>query len=172
MNQEMESLKPVKGSTRNLRQRLSFKDELLLALLPTLTVLIVLLFVEVLNRQKFLFSALAASAFLIYLDPMHGTNAIRTLVISHMGAAVTGLLMYKVLGPGYISGGTTMIITILLMILLDAVHPPAVSTALIFAFRVGDESSLIIFAMAVAVTAALILLERSVLWQLAKHPGH
>lgn len=139
MPPDRESLKPMKGSTRNLRRKLSFKDELLLALLPTLTILAVLLFVEVLNRQKFLFSALAASAFLIYLDPLHGTNAIRTPVMSHLSAAATGLLMYKALGPGYISGGSAMIITILFMIFLDAVHPPAVRTFLIFAFRVGSS---------------------------------
>jgi uncharacterized membrane protein len=63
-----------------------------------------------------------------------------------------------------------MIATILFMILLDVVHPPAVSTSLIFAFRVGDETNLVLFALAVGVTAALILLERSLLWLLARHP--
>ncbi len=62
-----------------------------------------------------------------------------------------------------------MIVTILFMILLDVVHPPAVSTSLIFAFRAGDETNLVLFALAVGVTAALILLERSLLWLLARH---
>jgi len=169
MQQNRESLKPVKGASRSPRRRLTFKDELLLAVLPTVTVLGVLLFVEILNRQRLLFSALAASAFLIYLDPLHGTNAIRTLVTSHLGGAAIGLLAYQALGPGYFSGGGAMIFTILFMILLDAVHPPAVSTSLIFAFRVGDETNLILFALAVGVTAVLIFLERSLLWLLARH---
>jgi CBS-domain-containing membrane protein len=170
MQENRESLKSVQGTDRYARQRFTFKDELVLAVLPTLTILGVLLFVEILDRQRLLFSALAASAFLIYLDPMHGTNAIRSLVISHLGAATVGLLIYQVLGPGYLSGGGAMILTILFMILLDVVHPPAVSTSLIFAFRAGDETNLVIFALAVGVTAVLVLLERSALWLLARHP--
>lgn len=169
MQENRESLKPMEGANRPVRRRLTFKHELVLAVLPTLTVLGVLLFVEILNRQRLLFSALAASAFLIYLDPLHGTNAIRTLVVSHLGAATVGLLSYQALGPGYFSGGGAMIVTILFMILLDVVHPPAVSTSLIFAFRAGDETNLVLFALAVGVTAALILLERSLLWLLARH---
>jgi CBS-domain-containing membrane protein len=170
MEEKLESLKPMKGANRSVRRRLSFKQELVLVVLPTVTVLGVLLFVEILNRQRLLFSALAASAFLIYLDPLHNTNAVRTLVASHLGAATIGLLTYKVLGPGYFSGGGAMIATIMFMILLDVLHPPAVSTSLIFAFRVGDETNLVLFALAVGVTAALILLERSLLWLLARHP--
>ncbi len=36
-----------------------------------------------------------------------------------------------------------MVGTIVLLILLDVVHPPAVSTALSFALRPGDESKLL-----------------------------
>ena len=169
MPQDLESLKPVEGADRQMRRRLNFKDELVLAVLPTVTVLLVLFFMEVLNRQRFLFSALASSAFLIYLDPMHGTNAVRTLIISHLGAATAGWIAYKVLGPGYFSGAGAMIFIILFMILLDAVHPPAVSTSLIFAFRAGHESNLLLFALAVGVTAVLILLERYALWVLSRH---
>ncbi|HEV7301797.1 MAG TPA: hypothetical protein VGN72_20840 [Tepidisphaeraceae bacterium] len=43
--------------------------------------------------------------------------------------------------------------TIVLMIALDAAHPLAVSTALAFAFRAGDESSVGLFGVAVAITA-------------------
>jgi len=169
MQENRESLKLMEGANRPVRRRLTFKHELVLAVLPTLTVLGVLLFVEILNRQRLLFSALAASAFLIYLDPLHGTNAIRTLVVSHLGAATVGLLSYQALGPGYFSGGGAMIVTILFMILLDVVHPPAVSTSLVFAFRADDETNLVLFALAVGVTAALILLERSLLWLLTRH---
>lgn len=84
-------MEPIKGGKRLARQRLRLRDEFLLAFLPTLTVLAVLLFVETLTRQRFLFATLAASAFLIYLDPEHGTNQIRTLVISQITAAVLAL---------------------------------------------------------------------------------
>ena len=61
--------------------------------------------VEVLSRQRILFASLASSAFLIYLDPQHATNSIRTLVISHTMAATLGLGAYLTLGPRYLSGG-------------------------------------------------------------------
>ena len=124
MAERRESLQPVHGAARPLRRRLTWRDELWLALLPTLTILLVLGLVEVLSRQRLLFASLASSAFLIYLDPHHGTNRMRTLVLAHLTAASVGLLTALLLGPGYLAGASAMITTILLMLLLDAVHPP------------------------------------------------
>lgn len=169
MSQKMESLKPIKGANRSLRRRFDLKDELLLALLPMVTVLAVLGLVETLSQQRLLFASLASSAFLIYLDPQHGTNSIRTLVISQVSAAIIGLLLFIVLGPGYLSGGTAMVVSIILMILLDAVHPPAVSTSLSFAFRAGSESNLVIFGLAVGILAVLVMLEKVGLWLLTRY---
>lgn len=169
MVQELESLKPIEGADRSLRGRLGLKGEFMLALLPTLTVLGVFALIEVFSRQRLLFASLASSAFLIYLDPQHGTNTTRTLVFSQMLAASIGLLAYLMLGPGYLSGGSAMLATIVLMILLDVMHPPAVSTSLGFAFRAGDESNLVLFALAVLLTAVLVVLERYAIWFLARY---
>jgi hypothetical protein len=79
---------------------------------------------------------LALSAFLIYLDPKHPANSIRTLVIAQLSAAVVGYLMYLLLGLGYFSAAVSMIITIAVMIGAPAMHPPAVFSALIFAFTI------------------------------------
>jgi CBS-domain-containing membrane protein len=128
--------------------------------------LLVLGFVEVLSRQRLLFASLASSAFLIYLDPQHGTNSVRTLVLAHVGAALLGFSAYWLLGPGYLAGGSAMVLTIALMILLDAVHPPAVSTSLSFALRAGEESNLVIFGLAVGILAVLVVLEQGALWLL------
>lgn len=149
-------------------RRLTKADELLLAVLPTVTVLLVLGLVEVLSRQRLLFASLASSAFLIYLDPRHPTNAVRTLVVSQIGAAVLGLVAHLAVGPGYPAAAGAMVATIVGMILADAVHPPAVSTALAFAFRAGDEANAVLFALAVGVTAALVGIERGTLWLLAR----
>jgi len=166
-NNDMQSFKPMKGAERSLRGRLTLRDELLLALLPTVTILLVFALVEAVTRQRLLFASLAGSAFLIYLDPHHGTNAVKTLVLAQLTAATLGLLAFIWLGPGYWSGGIAMIATIVVIILLDVVHPPAVSTSLIFAFRAGDESNLALFALAVGITALLVVLERLTLWILA-----
>ena len=168
MSAGRESLKPIEGANRSLRRRLSLRGEFALALMPTLTVLCVFALVEVLSDHRLLFASLASSAFLIYLDPQHGTNSVRTLVVSQMTAATVGLLLYLWLGPGYLSGGCAMVVTITLMILLDAMHPPAVATSLSFAFRAGDESNLLLFGLAVGITAVLVLLQRITLWAVAR----
>ena len=126
-------------------------------------------FVEVLSQQRLLFASLASSAFLIYLDPQHGTNAVRTLVLAQSMAAVIGWVIYSCFGSGYLSGGAAMVLTILLMIVFDAVHPPAVSTSLSFALRAGKESNLVLFCLAVGITVGLVMLERTALWLLARY---
>lgn len=163
-----ESLQPIEGAQRPLRQRLSVREELLLAALPTVVVLLVFAFVEVLAEQRLLFASLASSAFLIYLDPQHGTNRTRTLVVAQLLAAAIGFGAHELLGPGYWSGGAAMVVLIVAMITLDVVHPPAVSTALSFAFRSGEPSNLLLFGLAVAITAALVLMQRAALWSLAR----
>lgn len=169
---EKESLKPVEGANRGMRRRLPLRGELMLAALPTVTVLLVLLMVEVLSEQRLLFASLAASAFLIYLDPQHGMNSVRSLIMAQMGAALLGVCTFLLLGPGYDAAALAMVCTILLMILSDAVHPPAVSTALSFALRAGDESNVLLFGLAVAITAVLVLLERAALWMVARYAPH
>jgi CBS-domain-containing membrane protein len=168
MERELESLEPIGGARRPRRATLGIRGELTLAIAPTLVVLLVFGLVEVLTEQRLLFASLAGSAFLIYLDPEHGTNTVRTLTISQLMAAGLGLLAYLAIPPDYLSGGLAMVATIVLMITLDVVHPPAVSTSLAFAFRAGEASNFTLFALAVGITALLVLLQRSALWQLVR----
>lgn len=60
------------------RRHLGIMDELLLVLMPTVTVLLVMALVEALSNQRLLFASPASSAFLIYLDPEHRANSICT----------------------------------------------------------------------------------------------
>jgi CBS-domain-containing membrane protein len=163
-----ESLRPGPHRERRLRARIGLKGELALAILPTVVVLGVLALVETLSEQRLLFASLASSAFLIYLDPKHGMNATRTLVVSQLLAATVGAAGFMLTGPGYASAGGAMVVTIVLMIVLDAVHPPAVSTAMSFALRAGDTSNLALFALAVGITAVLVVLERAAVWMVAR----
>ncbi|HIK17946.1 MAG TPA: HPP family protein [Leptolyngbyaceae cyanobacterium M33_DOE_097] len=172
MSQDRTSLKPIQGADRSLRRKLTLKGEFALALAPTTVILLVLALVEVLSRQRLLFASLASSAFLIYLDPQHGTNSVRTLITSQVMAATLGFTAYALLGSGYWSAGCAMVITIVLMILLDVVHPPAVATSLSFALRAGNESNLVLFGLAVGITATLVMLEQLALWILAKSRGN
>lgn len=172
MSRNRSSLKPIEGANRALRRRLTLKGELALATAPTAVVLGVFALVEVLSRQRLLFASLASSAFLIYLDPQHGTNTMRTLIIAQTMAAMIGWITYMIFGSGYLSGGVSMVVTIVLMIVMDVVHPPAVSTSLSFALRAGNENNLILFGLAVGITALLVALERFTLWVLAHYSAH
>ena len=131
-------------------------------------VLSVLALVEALSRQRLLFASLASSAFLIYLDPNHGTNRVWTLVRAHLIAAVAGLGCDWLLGAGYVAGGSAMVATIILMVILDAVHPPAASTALSFAFRDANEQNLVMFALALGIIGLLVVLQRALLWTVSR----
>ena len=146
------------------RQKIGLKGELLLALMPTLTVLLVLAFIESLSKQRLLFASLASSAFLIYLDPQHTVNNVRTLLFAQTSASAIGVSLCVLLGPGYVSAGLAMLAAIFLMVALDMMHPPAISTALGFGLRSGDASNLVLFGMALGMTVVLVLLQIMVLW--------
>ncbi len=154
------------------RRRLSTRHELLLALFPTLVVILVLFLVERFSHQRLLFSSLASSAFLIYLDPEHGTNQASTLFRAQGLAALVGALALTLLGPGYVAAGLAMASAIALMVSFNIVHPPAASTAISFAFRYGDESTLVLFGMALAMIVVLLVMERVTLRLLLRLTRH
>jgi CBS-domain-containing membrane protein len=166
-----ESTAPGNARFRAARRRLPLRGELLLALLPTATVLVVLALVEALTQQRLLFASLASSAFLIYLDPTHGMNGVRALALSQLLAAVVGFALFAALGAGYWTAGLAMVVTIVVMIVLDAVHPPAVATAMSFALRAEDASNLLLFGLALGITACLVVLQRAAVWGLARLQG-
>lgn len=143
------------------RPRLSWQRELALVLLPTATVLGLLWLLKLLSNQQLLFSSLASSCFLIYLDPSHPANSARTLVISQLGAALLGYGFHAWLGPGYSSAALALLSIIALMVATNAMHPPAVATALNFAFRAGSgEGNLALFGLAVGLVLVLLAVQR------------
>jgi len=162
------SLSPGSHAERSGRRRLGLRGEFALALMPTLVVLAVMAFVELLTSQRLLFASLASSAFLIYLDPGHGANRVRSIVLAQLMAALFGYAANALIGAEYPAAGAAMVGTIAAMILLDAVHPPAVSTSLAFAFRGGQERDLALFGLALAMTVVLVALQRQAVWLLAR----
>lgn len=52
---------------------------------------------------------------------------------------------------------------------MSVMHPPAVATALSFAFRADNAGNLLLFALAVAVTAVLVILEQVTLRLMAHY---
>lgn len=143
------------------RPRLGWRRELALALLPTATVLLLLWLLKLLSNQQLLFASLASSCFLIYLDPGHPANSARTLLVSQLSAAVLGFGLHALLGPGYLGAALALVGIIGVMILTDTMHPPAVATALNFAFRAGTgEGNLALFGLAVGLVLVLLAVQR------------
>lgn len=165
---ELESLKPGAVARTAIRDRLRLRDELVLAFVPTATVLIVFGLLETLTNQRLLFASLASSAFLIYLDPEHGTNRVRTLALAQLAAASIGFVAFAVIGPSYGAGAAAMVITTVVMIVFDIVHPPAAATALAFAFRTGDERNLVLFVVALGLIVVLVVIQTVTLALLAR----
>ncbi len=155
------------------RPRLSLRQEFALALLPTLVVLLMLCLIEAFSRQRLLFASLASSAFLIYLDPEHPTNSVRTVALAQTCAALLGFGADSLLGAGYLAAGVAMVLTIFLTIFLRAMHPPAVSTSLIFAFRANPVSSLSLFGLSLLLILLLVALQQASSWLLrrGRSPG-
>ena len=151
------------------RPHLSLHQELTLALLPTATVLGMLGGVEVFSRQRLLFASLASSAFLIYVDPEHPANNVRTLVLAQGSAVLLGFGADWAFGAGYLAAAVAMVATIVLTVSLRAMHPPAVSTALTFAFRANPASNLLLFGLSLGLIVALVVLERVSLWLMDRY---
>ena len=63
------------------------------------------------------------------------------------------------IGPSYGAGAAAMVVTTFVMIVLDAVHPPAAATALAFAFRTGDERNFLLFTLALGLVVILVVLQ-------------
>ena len=157
----MPSTTPPTPAAPLSRPRLGWPRELALALLPTITVLGLLWLLKLLSNQQLLFASLASSCFLIYLDPGHPANSARTLVISQLAAAGLGFGFHSLLGPGYLSAALALVSIIGVMILTNTMHPPAVATALNFAFRAGTgEGNLALFGLAVGLVLVLLAVQR------------
>lgn len=146
------------------KQRYNVKTEFLLALFPTVIVISILYFVKTFTREPVLFSSLAASSFLIYLDPTHQANSIRSLIISQITAAIAGYGAYVLFGAGYSAAVCAMAITVAVMVFTHAMHPPAVASSLLFAFKYTKFNIVLLFLLTMSILVVLILLQRSSVW--------
>jgi CBS-domain-containing membrane protein len=136
--------------------------------MPTVVVLLMVGCVQALRNQPLIFTSLASSAFLVYLDPEHPTNRVRTFLIAQGSAALLGFGSVSLLGIGFLAPGVALVLTIVLIITLDAMHPPAMSTALSFAFHTNSLKTLAIFGLTMVVIASLVALQKVAFWLVQK----
>ena len=173
----MQDMTPTGPAPKLTRPKLpqpprSLRADLTLALMPTLTVLVVFALVDAWSHRRLLFASLAASAFLVYLDPKHETNSSRTLVFAQGLAATVGFTAHALFGGSYWAAGGAMIVVIYGMIFAHAMHPPAVPTALSFALGAGSGRGLALFAVCVGLIVLLVYAQRMALRLLAHYPLH
>ena len=142
--------------------------ELSLAALPTFTVILVLWLVEAFADRQVLFASLASSAFLIYRDPAHRMNSAKVLLVAQVLAVGIGFGAWYLLGSSYWSAGIALALAIFAMVALDVVHPPALGTALTFAFRPGDDDNLGLFLVALLLVVVLTSLSTATTYALKR----
>jgi hypothetical protein len=148
--------------------RLSVRQQFCLALMPTVIVLLMVGCVQALRNQPLTFTSLASSAFLVYLDPEHPSNRVRAFLIAQGSGALLGFGVASLLGPGILAPGVALVVTIVLIITLDAMHLPAISTALSFALHKSSLKILAIFGLTMVVIASLVALRKAALWLVQK----
>jgi len=151
---------PTLSPTRGPQRRGGLLGEIVLAVPPTIAVLGALFAIERLTGQHLLFASRASSAFLIYRDPTNPMNNLRVMVGAHVLAVVVGTAPALLLGAGYRAAGVALILAIVLLVTLNIVHPPALSTALGFAFYAHQTATIPLFLLAVGMLVALVILER------------
>jgi CBS-domain-containing membrane protein len=148
------------NASRHSHLRLSVRQQFGLAIMPTVVVLLMVGCVQALINQPLIFTSLASSAFLVYLDPEHPTNRVRTFLIAQGSAALLGFGSVSLLGTGFLAPGVALVLTIVLTITLDAMFPPAIPTALSFAFHTSSLNTLAIFGLTMVIIASLVALQR------------
>ena len=158
----------VNRSKDKPRFRYNLRSELILVALPTFTIMLVLLLVEKFTQQRILFASLASSAFLIYRDPHNQMNSIYSLLISQTGGSVFGLISYFIFGDGLWAASIAMIATILFIVSLNAIHPPAISTAISFGFRAPSSDVFSLFLLALIMVVVLLILEQAIMWTVSR----
>ena len=132
-----------RSASQRSHLRLSVRQQFGLAIMPTAVCSCPLDggWVQALSDQRLIFTSLASSAFLVYLDPEHPTNRVRTFLIAQGSATLLGPGSVSLLGTGFLAAGVATGLTILIIISLDAMHPPAISTALSCAFHTNSKKA-------------------------------
>lgn len=135
--------------------------ELALALPPTGTLVLALFTTHELTHNPVLFTSLASSAFLIYRDPTHRMNSVRIMSIAQATGAICGIIATLLLGHGYLTVAAAVLATIIILVPLNAVHPPGISTAMGFALLPPHDGLVISFAIAVGLIVILAVLQQA-----------
>lgn len=102
-----------------------------------------------------LFAPFGASAVLLYGAPSAPFSQPRSLLGGHLISALVGVIVYNIMGAGYVAVALGVALAIVFMLLARAVHPPAGATALL---GVTASQGSYLWVLAPVTIGALILL--------------
>ncbi len=137
------------------RRRLSTRHLTIVSGATVLSVLLVIFIVQDVARQPVLVTSLASSAFLLYYQPRNEINDFKPLVFGHLLAVMMGYGASLLLPIPYWSSILSVVGTVVLLSLLRLVHPPAISTSLVFSYRPYELDAVVTFLLSLVVILAL-----------------
>ena len=143
---------------RRTIKRYSVQHLAAVSIATVLSVIAVIFVVQELASRPILVASLGSSAFLLYFQPRNEVNNFRPLVLGHLLAAATGYGANLLLPEPYLSVATGLAVTVLLLTGLRLVHPPAISTSLVFAYRPEQAEAIVTFGLTLLVVVALALI--------------
>ncbi|MDX1664458.1 MAG: HPP family protein [Candidatus Promineifilaceae bacterium] len=146
------------GRKRRTIKRYSAEHLAAVAIATVLSVVAIIFVVQELATRPILVASLGSSAFLLYFQPRNEVNNFKPLVFGHLLAAVTGYGANLLFPEPYLSVASGLAVTVLLLAALRLVHPPAISTSLVFAYRPEQAVAIVTFGLTLAVVVALALI--------------
>ncbi len=119
------------------------------------TILAVLFVAQDVAKQPVLITSLASSSFLLYYQPLNEINRFRPLVFSHVISSLIGYIASLIFPVPYISAAVCITLSVIAMLAFRIVHPPAVSTSLVFSYRPHEATALLTFFLTLMVVVIL-----------------
>lgn len=120
-----------------------------------ITVVLMIVVVEQIAEQAVLVTSLAASTFLLYYQPLHRMNRFVPVVGGHLIAAGVGFLADEIIPSATLALAVSITVTVTALASLRIIHPPAISTSVVFAYQPHDAGALLTFSLTLAVVIAL-----------------
>jgi CBS-domain-containing membrane protein len=137
------------------RKRPTFSRLFVVTVATMVTILVVLIIDQDVGKQPLLVASLASSSFLMYYQPLNEVNRFGPLVLGQLTCAVFGFLANLLLRDPLSSAAVAVSFSVVAMMLLRIVHPPAVATSLVFAYRPHGVSALGTFFLTLLVVLVL-----------------
>lgn len=93
-----------------------------------------------LSDAPLLIAPLGATALLLFAVPDSLMSQPRSVLVGHLVAVVAGIILARLIGPGWLAAAPAVFVSITLMIGLQSLHAPAGATAVLTALEPHEWS--------------------------------